>query len=293
MTTVVGSDSPRSTGEQLSARDRRLHQPFNPRFSPAYELPYSMKGVVDAYLNPQAQPGCGLNHADDCLCDVKIESPCPLVRAPECMTNVETVEDLIQVAANLWAQEDVSTPEAHRRVLDDWIEGVSDDMLREIARLVREGLTRAQIEAQLGIAVHENVIRTIRRAATMPKFQNKLAPSTEIIIELGDAGMTAPEIARELVSRMGSSAPPTSIRRLYNKRTGRNLRKVQEASPNGFPRERILELFHSGMEKPSDIMHALAAEGLHAWRESISRMLVREGLREKQPRAARKKASAA
>jgi hypothetical protein len=241
-------------------------------------LPYSSDGLVEQYLNPKYQPGCTRHKDPDCLCDVEITEPVPLVRVPPMFLNVDTPEDLLRAAACIWVELDLRD-QTSQTAAPEWVESVSDNDLGKIVELARAGRTHDQIEAIIGIKVDKDSYTLIRRAVGASHLEGTAAESTLLIIELGRQGMTAPEISKAVVERLGKHIAPAGCGKTYNKWTGEFLpRAPRQTGRQAFPAERILELFHSGIKTPAAICHALATEGLSAQERSVGRMLQRKGL---------------
>lgn len=246
---------------------------------------YGAPAYVERYLSPVDGLGCGKHSKDlGCLCDVDLSdrAPVPLRRAPRTFLAVETVEDLLSAAADVWVRYDILN-ERKRRVFPGSVENISDDQLVIICEMVRAGKTRAQVAEALGFNLSSDILAFARRANDLSQRRANVvggvvseAPASRLV-ELGDAGMSASDISKVLFEETGMLHDQAVVRRRYKRSTGRALKKTADNRPSLFPKQRIRELAAEGLS-PREIRKALADEGIMTYTHSIRRYLdTREG----------------
>lgn len=213
------------------------------RIADRSSLPFRSEAAVEAYLNPHSAPGCG-HHADpDCLCDVTVTEPVPLVRTPRQFVHVQTTDDLVLAACNLWLALDIMRPRELERmrnaakgpVVDrqqsyctpvaDMVEAMPADELQRYVALVKSGYSLAETRERLGYFIPDDLWVLLRRVFDVPRaHRNGRKIPVQDVVNLGDTGMSATEIVNELEKRYGYRWGCAAVMRRYKVERGVKLR---------------------------------------------------------------------
>lgn len=170
---------------------------------------FSSETFIQAYLEPEYQPGCGSRgHDRDCLCDVKLGDPVPLTHAPLDFVGVTTAEELLEVAANIWMHLDLlpSTQPLDDRLTEGLIERVEKGQLDDMMAAIRGGCSLAEAK-RLEPTLRRQTFMLIRSAFGI--FRPRLPK--ERILELARAQMPTDEIVATVKEEAGLYVSPQTI----------------------------------------------------------------------------------
>lgn len=191
---------------------------------------------LEAFLNPPERC-CATHEQPDCLCDVDVSKTAGMTwdKVPPELYNVETREDLVVAAANLWLNLDVVVPSS--RVVQK-LEWTSDpEVVERVKQAVKDGCTLDRLEKEYHVHLESHMLALMRRAV------GREPPSPlnmEMVRELHAEGMSLVQIKDRIRAIDGVSFHPTTIskalKRMGLKPHGRKS-KTAKGTPHGYKRD--------------------------------------------------------
>lgn len=116
---------------------------------------------IQAYLSPH-EVGCGKDHEPDCLCDVDASKTQGMTwdQCPPQLLNVETHEDLVRAAANIWLNYDLADSRVQQKL--EWLN--DPEKVATVKRLVQEGVSWNGIEEAVHVSLDGHTYAMLRRS---------------------------------------------------------------------------------------------------------------------------------
>lgn len=203
---------------------------------------------IEAYLRPRER-GCPRDHPPDCLCDVDVSKTAGITwdRCPPQLINVETVEELVHAAANIWLEYDLlGAPTLVQKL--EWVD--DPEMVENVKRMVSEGRSMNAVENELHISLDGRTFAMIRRAVG---YQPPPRINYDLLHKFHGEGLSLMEIKRRFRETTGESFHHSTISKaLYRQglkpngpvRKGANPGRPKGYDPNcGFGYRRWRELY--------------------------------------------------
>jgi len=258
--------------ERMASRDQRRDLPIERKFTSA--------SAHEFYLNPHPV-GCALHMDPDCLCDVRIEKPVEVTCTPAFLVGVETADELVAAAADLWLRIDVlayAQELAGPRDLNEErgnsgrnsrMETLNELDAQNCAQMVRDGKSFQEVRAQHEIT--ERHYSVLRRMVNVNKSMNRIP--AEMVVDLIDNQHKTLKQTREVLREHGVNiSDVSSISRVYKRATGRSLAKRGQAY-NTHQRQlretMACELWDSGMRNREEIANVMTERGLPTKRSAV------------------------
>ena len=176
-------------GERMNGRPVTRHA----HTSTSYRPEFTGEEFIEAFLNPEAR-WC-LEHKDpECLCDVDTSKTEGMVfdKAPDQLLNVETPEDLVRAAANIWLQYDVMR-NSDRGYTYHWLD--DPEVVEEVKRRIRSGCSYETFQREMGIDLDDHLFTALRKVLNIP---SRRTLNMQLLREVHAEGLSLREIAERI-----------------------------------------------------------------------------------------------
>ena len=160
---------------------------------------------IEAYLRPRER-GCPRHHPPDCLCDVDVSKTAGMTwdKCPPQLINVETVEELVLAAANIWLEYDLMERSVEQKLA--WVD--DPEMVANIKRMASEGATMTAVEDALHIDLEAKTFAMIRKAVG---FQPPTRIDYDLLRQFHAEGLSLVNIQKRFRETMGVGFHHTTI----------------------------------------------------------------------------------
>lgn len=176
---------------------------------------FESEQFIDAFLAAEG-PGCKFHHDLECLCDVDVSKTEGMTwdQVPDDLVNVETPEDLVLAAANIWLNVDLRRPYVN-------MSAELEPQVPVFVQMVREHTNIDVMERTLHADVDTHTLALVREATNSFKPSNRNRPlPVERICKLHEDGYTVRMIFDKLASEMDWHP---SLGRIYTVLRGKGL----------------------------------------------------------------------
>lgn len=182
--------------------------------------------LIERYLNPMYEPGCGVHEDLSCLCDVKVTEPVEVVAVPQRFLWVETADDLVHAAADMWVELDVLGhinprygPDHDYRIYFINIDLTSAAACKAAADAVAAGASNEELQQEYGSG--KELTKIIRLALDKPLKQKRYP--YELAARMIESGMMLREVSDRLFEVYGDRWHNATISDHYKTHRGRSV----------------------------------------------------------------------